>query len=763
METTWTSKARELVRLLAIASRWPTLFRFPEEIKHRSLKDAIGPTYGKRKMVASIPEMLDHPLAQRLDALEAWLRNLDLDQGFVTKAKSDLLEWCFNIGPHHQLFLNWVQCPFVDHPMLACKPVLVALLSAEGDPAKKMAEVLNRQTSLDFCHQRMKSCGTSLGMEVDLFATLIMAPGIVKDDPLAIRNALVPIKQSHNRQNHDPSDSQKPNHFPLAKDHPYQPFRELYLIVSTSDGPAEVHLPYWMLLEVLEQGEQALQELRLFHRCLREHHEAFCQIQLFRIWQEEPVTADQLFETLEKLGTCTDESFRSIPGHELALELMLKGNSGLVRDIMDGLCAPNPLPRLKARTIKIKIRTRAEAVPNRDADLCITNIVSLFLLGQENEEGVIKRARKDLQTIETTIQSLRHDPTRQRMEPWLRALGCTLPKTRMFDSGEDQTAFFRDFGTMLLCMACMEKRLSRYLDDGLIWLLCADTDLHLDGYLENIFNDAEEYLQDAFRDNLLAGLKTHWPEREEPDSELKAAFRRSPIWNGINRRCKGELRRASLVERILARVVRRLKPVPLQGKTCYHETNSGNCELMLIPSRCSLDMAFGHIGEVCIARHTTEVNRPDFIPIRIIDQSSNTWCGSIFTLVSTCQDTPVLVVCGIEPSSKLISRIDPADFLKKTQSALADLAQELGCDALVQTVNSAAWSNRHELTSLISKSVLKKEPFELDRKLKFPTGRYDMSQVVELAHSPTCVAFDMRMLACRPQKSVLHRRPPITS
>ena len=121
--------------------------------------------------------------------------------------------------------------------------------------------------------------------------------------------------------------------------------------------------------------------------------------------------------------------------------------------------------------------------------------------------------------------------------------------------------------------------------------------------------------------------------------------------------------------------------------------------------------------------------QPNFIHFRMLDMDKRRWVGSILTIKTNWKEGEALLICGIEPSSQMMEKLDPIFFWESLQKHLLEVAKRMGMIALLQTLNPTAISNRVELREVIQSEMNKKEDLFLDEKVYFPGTQYDVSKV----------------------------------
>jgi len=602
--------------------------------------------------------------------------------------------------------------------------------------------------------------GVPMDIGVDRLSALVLVPGILSGYRVKYPGALILLQRSMDLQHL--GQNREHHRFAVPVDHALSMYRELAELYGQSLSPdSESMVPHWALATVLEGGVSGLHDLRAFGHSLSHDRKAMGQKRHFDLWLRDRVTSKQLQDARNFLLTCRDESFRKLVGHHLALELWMGDRRpGLVAKMLASAGKLPPLRTLKTHPIEVCRRTRSQGKPIQKfhrLQAILSRVTPMFSCSSQK---TTEQATALLVQMDDRSRNLQHAATSKKQGLWHQALSLSF-QGELFHpkplNKDEIVMFANDFGSSLLLIASLERTLGGLTGEGLAWMLLSDRHgfERLRSFVEmasegvDIRSRVMEYLHDRVRDKVDAGLRRLWPEGQEPSFLLQSALTENRVWKGIARRVAGPSRRTALIERVVTQVIGYILVMTTPVQSPAQE--EGTISLELVPSRSSLDLAYGAMAEVCIAEDTDEIFRPDFIALRIIDREEQQWCGSIFTLVSTLRCRPALVLCGIEPSSALMDRLDDGDFLERVLEAVASMASEIGCEVLAQTTNSTAWSNRRSLSMSILKMVLAKPPYELDRILKFPEGKYDMTSVVKVKALFPENPFDRSFLEARRQ------------
>ncbi len=110
---------------------------------------------------------------------------------------------------------------------------------------------------------------------------------------------------------------------------------------------------------------------------------------------------------------------------------------------------------------------------------------------------------------------------------------------------------------------------------------------------------------------------------------------------------------------------------------------------------------------VCVAPDKKLWANPDFMNVIIWDDEQIAQ-GGMHILLITDNGKQYLVLPGINPSVSLLTRVSAAAIFGHLISYAADLARELGCDAVLVPTNASIHSNRSEIQRVIAEKNYRK-------------------------------------------------------
>ena len=244
-----------------------------------------------------------------------------------------------------------------------------------------------------------------------------------------------------------------------------------------------------------------------------------------------------------------------------------------------------------------------------------------------------------------------------------------------------------------------------------------------------------EFFESFFRSLVESG----WQVRRQSDEAFLGLVSRllpnNRRWKGIlkNKQLTDSGRKDELVN-FIVQEYHRLCGLKQLVKTLLKlkRPTDGYMTLDLVPSRRFLDTFFGYAGGTCVAGSYTEIQRRDFICVRIIDRKHGRWEGVIHLMLSRYKGSDALVLLGTEPRLNVSNKVDCPAFWQEVKRWASGLARLLGCSHVLQTRNPTAFSNRPNLSFVIREDLRGRPVVSLDKHLTFPRDGYDMTQCVVL-------------------------------
>jgi hypothetical protein len=157
---------------------------------------------------------------------------------------------------------------------------------------------------------------------------------------------------------------------------------------------------------------------------------------------------------------------------------------------------------------------------------------------------------------------------------------------------------------------------------------------------------------------------------------------------------------------------------------------AGYRDILLVGGKRRLDQFYGYVGELCIAQHVQEIQRRDFVPVRIVDETQGRLAGYIHFMVAKArlgqEEMRVALLAGIEPKSSWLAYVDELDFYLKARDAAIDWARALSCRALALTSNVVALSNASALAQVLRIDMEGKPVLEAEGP-SFPQGYWNLA------------------------------------
>lgn len=155
-------------------------------------------------------------------------------------------------------------------------------------------------------------------------------------------------------------------------------------------------------------------------------------------------------------------------------------------------------------------------------------------------------------------------------------------------------------------------------------------------------------------------------------------------------------------------------------------------QIDLVPSRTHLDMNLGAAGGTCVHDGSRLIYNENFICVRMIYTRKHLWGGVIHFFTSSLAGRRTLVIAGCEPRLEISGEVDNALLWKEIKKYAVYLAEKLGCESVLQTINGTALSNRHELSAIIAGDIEKRPKVRVDGILQI--GNSDVSDCALLEY-----------------------------